>query len=99
MNDLCLDLHDLGFCFGLDSAFRGFAIGEIVRVDDVTKTADEVEVFVLLFDAAGDDDVNGVDKLSLLDDLFALLVGLFDGFHPDLDNLIASQVGKQRTVG
>ena len=43
--------------------------------------------------------MNGVDELSLLDDLFALLVSLFDGLHPDLDNLIASQVRKQRTVG
>lgn len=98
VNDFSFDFHDFCFGFGFDGAFGWFSISEIVGVDNVAETSDEVEVVVLLLDTAGDNDVNGIYFLSLIDDFFAFFIDFLNRFHSDLDDLIASETRKQWAI-
>ncbi len=53
----------------------------------------------MLLNATRNDNVNRVNILTLFDDFPTFLVCFLDRFHPDLNNLVTSQVRKQWTVG
>lgn len=39
-----------------------------------------------------------IDFIADFDDFFAFLISFFDGLHSDFDNLVSSEVGKERAV-
>lgn len=93
-NDVGFDFHDFGGGFGSDGAFRRFVVSEVVRVENVAETSDEVKVIVLFFDIARNNDKNRVDAFTFFDDFFAFLKSLLGRFHSDLYNLVSSKVGE-----
>ena len=98
VNNLCLDFHDFGFGFGFDGGFRVFTVSEIIGVDDISQSSNEVEIIVLFLNTAGDDDMDRVDEFALFDDFFAFFIGFLNGLHSDLDDLITGKIGKQGTI-
>lgn len=97
-DDVSFDFHDFGDGFGSDGALGRFVVCEVVRIEDVAKTSDEVKVVVLLFDTAWDDDVNWADVFTFFDDLATFFISLLNWFHPDFNDLVSSKVWKQRAV-
>ena len=94
VNDVGFDFHDFGEGFGSDGALGWLVVREVVRVEDVAETSDEVKVVVLLFDTAWNDDVNRVDVLTLFDNLATFLVIFLSWFHPDFNYLILIEIRK-----
>ena len=95
-NDVSFDFHDFGGGFGSDSTLWWFVVCEIVRIEDVTETSDEVKIVVFFFDTARNNNVNWGDGFSFLYDLSAFLVYLLCWFHSDLNNLVLIEIWKKR---
>ena len=98
LNDVSLNFHNFGLSLCLNCAFWGLTISEIIWIDNISQTPDEIEIVVLLFHTAWNNDMNNIYVLAFFDDILPFFISFLDRFHSDLDNLITSEIWKQRTV-